>query len=111
MAVKIQYKKEQNAVKASMKAAYEQDTYAEAKTALLTICTDLDSKGYHSAAKNSLREGLEDTLTLHRFGVGKATAYHESHRACKQPDQAVEKPGSDPAADRDGCAERGATTE
>ena len=89
-----------------MKAAYEQDTYAGAKTALLTICTDLDSKGYHSAANNSLREGLErhpDATPIRSGkGVAPATANHESHRACEQPDQAV---------DGDGCTGRGTTTE
>ncbi len=70
VAGKVRGKKEQKAVKAAMTAAYEEDTYAEAKKALLAICADLESKGHHSAA-NSLREGLEDTLTLHRLRVGK----------------------------------------
>ncbi len=67
---KVENEQEQKAVRRALREAYDQDTHAEANRALLDICTDLESKGYHRAA-NSLREGMEETLTLHRLGVGK----------------------------------------
>lgn len=50
-----------------MAAAYEMLDYAEAKAALSSCVRDLDRLNPSAAA--SLREGLEDTLTLHRMGV------------------------------------------
>ena len=67
---KVENEQEQKAVRRALREAYDQDTHAEANRALLNICTDLESKGYHRAA-NSLREGMEETLTLHRLGIGK----------------------------------------
>jgi putative transposase len=50
-----------------MKAAYGMLDYNEAKTALLECVRDLERINPSAAA--SLKEGLEDTLTLHRLGV------------------------------------------
>ena len=50
-----------------MQKAYNEDTYDEAKKALVEIHEDLQ-KVNRSAAK-SLQEGLEETLTLHRLGL------------------------------------------
>lgn len=50
-----------------MKAAYEMLGYGEAKTALLTCVRDLER--LNPSAATSLKEGLEETLTLHRLGV------------------------------------------
>ncbi len=54
-------------VKAEMEAAYSQPTYAQAKRALEKIVEKLEQE-YPSAAA-SLREGMEETLTLHKLGV------------------------------------------
>ncbi len=50
--------------------AYTQPTYAEAKTALDDLRVDL--RRLNESALRSLDEGLEETLTLHRLGVGPA---------------------------------------
>jgi transposase-like protein len=50
-----------------MNAAYAMMDYGEAKTALLDCARDLERMNPSAAA--SLKEGLEDTLTLHRLGV------------------------------------------
>lgn len=49
--------------------AYEQATYAQAKSALNAIALELDRVNPSAAA--SLREGLEETLTLHQLGLSK----------------------------------------
>lgn len=53
-----------------LQRAYDKPTYAEAKKALLKIKAEL-SRVNRSAA-NSLAEGLEQTLTLHRLGLFEA---------------------------------------
>jgi transposase-like protein len=50
-----------------LQQAYERPTYAEAKAALEKLTRELDEINQSAAA--SLREGLEETLTLHRLGV------------------------------------------
>jgi transposase-like protein len=50
-----------------IKAAYGMTEYAQAKTSLETIIRELDRINPSAAA--SLREGMEETLTLHRLGV------------------------------------------
>lgn len=50
-----------------MKAAYAMLDYGEAKTALLSCVRELERINPSAAA--SLKEGFEDTLTLHRLGV------------------------------------------
>ncbi len=49
--------------------AYEQTTYSHAKNALDAICSELDRINPSAAA--SLREGMEETLTLHQLGLSK----------------------------------------
>ena len=55
-------------VRARMNHAYARPTYAQAKQALNILEKELEDQGYTDAAA-SLREGLEETLTLHRLGV------------------------------------------
>ena len=50
-----------------LQAAYEQPTYAEAKAALEALQRDL--RRVNLSAAESLAEGLEETLTLHRLGL------------------------------------------
>jgi transposase-like protein len=50
-----------------LQRAYERPTYAEAKGALEKLLAELEEVNQSAAA--SLREGLEETLTLHRLGV------------------------------------------
>ncbi len=50
-----------------LQAAYEQPTYAEAKAALDALQREL--RRVNLSAAESLAEGLEDTLTLHRLGL------------------------------------------
>lgn len=50
-----------------LRAAYDQPTYAAAKRALERLERELTLRNASAAA--SLREGLEETLTLHRLGV------------------------------------------
>lgn len=51
-----------------LQQAYAQPTYAEAKAALEGVRGEL--KRINESAVRSLDEGLEETLTLHRLGVG-----------------------------------------
>ncbi len=53
-----------------LQQAYTQPTYAEAKAALEDVRREL--KRINESAVRSLDEGLEETLTLHRLGVGLA---------------------------------------
>ena len=63
-------RKDREAVKSRFNEAIEKDAYTEAKQELTDLGTHLDTQGHHKAA-NSLREGMEELLTLHRLGVGK----------------------------------------
>ncbi len=58
---------QQEVFRRKMQEAYQQTTYPEAKAALEKISQEL-SKINQSAA-DSLAEGLEETLTLHRLGL------------------------------------------
>ena len=58
---------EQAAWRQRLQRAYERPTYAEAKEALEKLLAELDEVNQSAAA--SLREGLEETLTLHRLGM------------------------------------------
>lgn len=60
-------KKLQSKFRNKLQSAYEQPTYAKAKTKLMTIRTEL--KLINESAVASLDEGLEETLTLHKLGV------------------------------------------
>jgi putative transposase len=57
----------QRAVDGRLKAAYSMTRYADAKKMLLATVTWLEELNPSAAA--SLREGLEETLTLHRLNV------------------------------------------
>lgn len=50
-----------------LQAAYEQPTYEKAKQALAAVSRQLQE--INLSAANSLAEGLEETLTLHRLGL------------------------------------------
>ncbi len=54
-------------VERRMRAAYHADSALEAEAALLTLARELDKT--HPGAAASLREGLDDTLTVLRLGV------------------------------------------
>ena len=60
-------KYEQEPMRRKLQKAYEKPTYKEAKTALKRIHNELEN--HNLSASNSLAEGLEETLTLHRLGV------------------------------------------
>lgn len=50
-----------------LKLAYTKETYQEAKAALERLVKELEE--INPTAANSLREGLEETLTLHTLGI------------------------------------------
>lgn len=50
-----------------LRQAYDRPTYTEASTALKKLHTELE--GINQSAANSLLEGMEETLTLHRLGL------------------------------------------
>ena len=56
-------------VRKQMEAAYAAQTYTEAKQQLETLIQSLDTQCPRAA--NSLREGLEETLTLHKLEIPK----------------------------------------
>jgi len=60
-------KKEQASMRKRLQQAYQKPTYREAKTALEKILRELEQRNLNAAG--SLREGLEETLTLHRLGL------------------------------------------
>lgn len=59
-------KAEQPALRRQLQAAYEQPTYGAARAALEQVARS------NPSAAGSLREGLEETLTVHRLGLGAA---------------------------------------
>lgn len=60
-------KAEQPAMRKRLQAAYQRPSYDEAKRELMKIHAELED--INQSAANSLAEGLEETLTLHRLGV------------------------------------------
>jgi transposase-like protein len=50
-----------------LQSAYREPTYQEAKSKLMAILNELEKK--NRSAANSLREGMEETLTIHRLGL------------------------------------------
>lgn len=54
-------------VRSQLRKAYDEATYATAKAILERLARDLEDA--HPGAAASLREGLEDTLTLQRLGI------------------------------------------
>lgn len=59
--------KDQVRYRRRLQQAYERQTYAEAKAELRQLHGEL--AGLNRSAANSLMEGLEETLTLHRLGL------------------------------------------
>ena len=59
--------KDQQHFRKRLQAAYREPTYAKAKENLLSIHQEL--KNLNRSAANSLKEGLEETLTLHRLEI------------------------------------------
>jgi len=57
----------QSRVRQRLRAAWNLQGHAEAEAALKKLLTELEALS--PAAASSLREGLEDTLTVHRLGV------------------------------------------
>ena len=68
VASKIRNKTVAAQVRTRMNQAYAAPTYAQAKQTLDTLVQDLQNQGHASAAA-SLREGMEETLTLHKLDV------------------------------------------
>jgi len=66
--------KDKTTYRRRLQRAYDEPTYDQARAALYEVHTDL-SKLNRSAA-NSLLEGLEETLTLHRLGIIEQLGYH-----------------------------------
>ncbi len=60
-------KNEQAAWRWRLQRAYDRPTYAEARRALEGLLAELEER--NQSAARSLREGLEETLTLHRLGL------------------------------------------
>ena len=60
-------KSEQAHWRRRLQNAYERPTYKEAKEELLKLHAELDE--LNQSAARSLKEGLEETLTLHRLGL------------------------------------------
>jgi transposase-like protein len=59
--------KEREYYRFRLQSAYREPTYQEAKSKLIEILNELEMK--NRSAANSLREGLEETLTIHKLGV------------------------------------------
>jgi putative transposase len=53
--------------KRRIQLAYQKTTYKEAKTELMNICCELAE--INQSAAGSLKEGFEETLTLHKLGL------------------------------------------
>ena len=60
-------KSEQSRIRRKMEAAYAKHSHAEAKSALAALKPAL--KLMNQSALNSLEEGMDETLTLHRLGL------------------------------------------
>ena len=60
-------KSQQDEIRRKLQNAYEEKTYKEAKESLMEIRDELLE--INESAARSLDEGLEETLTLHKFGV------------------------------------------
>ena len=60
-------KSQQDEVRKALHDAYNKETYNDAKAALQALKPSLALR--NAAALNSLEEGLEETLTLHRLGL------------------------------------------
>jgi len=63
-----------------LQAAYAEETHKEAETALKKLANDLER--INESAANSLREGMSDTLTVHRLGLNRILARSFSTTNC-----------------------------
>lgn len=65
----VSYLSEEKAVeyRARLQSAYSEPTYEQAKVKLIEILNDLNKT--NRSAANSLKEGFEETLTLHKLGL------------------------------------------
>ena len=63
----LKKKEDQPRIRRKMREAYRKDTYEEAKEALKALREELEP--HDRQAANSLAEGMEETLTLHKLGV------------------------------------------
>jgi len=59
--------KDQSTYRRRLQQAYQKPSYEEAKAGLMEIRTELER--VNRSAANSLAEGMEETLTLHRLGL------------------------------------------
>lgn len=59
--------KDTTVFRARLQSAYSEPNYGQAKTKLVEITNDLNK--INRTAANSLKEGLEETLTMHRLGL------------------------------------------
>ncbi len=59
----------QKVYRIKMSQAYAKENYSEARNALNKISSELDT--INPSAASSLREGMEETLTLHKLGLNK----------------------------------------
>ena len=66
--------KDKTTYRRRLQRAYDQPTYDQARAALYEVHTDLIK--LNRSAANSLVEGLEETLTLHRLGIIEELGYH-----------------------------------
>ncbi len=63
-------KESQKLWRIKLSQAYAQETYEAAETSLTRLCGELEA--INPSATESLREGMSDTLTLHRLGLNRA---------------------------------------
>jgi transposase-like protein len=59
--------KDQSTYRRRLQQAYQKSSYEEAKSSLMEILAELER--VNRSAANSLMEGMEETLTLHRLGL------------------------------------------
>lgn len=81
-----------------MRNAYAMSNYTKAKTALEKIFRRLER--INPSAARSLEEGLEETLTVHRLGIG---------AVLRRPDRIVLVDGATRGAERKALARRKST--
>ena len=73
-------KGEQMTWRKKLQAAYSKQGYTEAETVLTKLISELDQ--INPTAANSLREGMSDTLTLHKLGLNRILARSFSTTNC-----------------------------
>ena len=71
---------QQSVFRRRLQEAYALTTHKEAKASLMKLHQELEK--VNVSAANSLREGLEDTLTIHQLGLSSELAKHLSTTNC-----------------------------